>query len=152
MCGIKDSEKGADADSTEMTAEVESLPSARQASRLAEVISAAKAVLEDEGEVLSAIPATRAPQPEPQQEPLDKPHTRKQRMLTASMWILIILAAILALFVLTAPLHLGRYSGAHYWADMILAISYIALGISVIAVCVLISALNSWFRTGESQR
>ncbi len=147
MCGVKDSEKGADA--TEKTVQVESLPSAQRANRVAEVISAARAKLEDEGEVLLTIPA--APEPQ-QQPPSDKRYPRKQRILTVSMRILVVVTAILALFVFTSPLHLGRYSGVRYWAEIILGISYIALGMSVIAVCVLINARDSRIRTGKSRR
>ena len=109
--------------------------------------------MEDKGEeVLLRIPAAPGPAPEPQRKPLDRPHPHGQRVLTVSMRILAIATAILALFVFTAPLHLGRYSGGHYWADIILGISYIALGVSVVAVCVLIEVRNSWLRKGESHR
>ncbi len=145
MYGMKDSEKGIDA--TEKTEQVESSPSARQVRRLAETISAAKAKLEDEGEVALMIPAA----PEPQQPP-DRQYLRKQRVLTVSMWILAISTVILALFVFTSPLHLGRYSGVRYWADIILGISYIALGTLVIAICTLIHARSSWLRAGRSRR
>jgi len=148
MCGVKDFEKGAGG--TEKTLQVESLPSARQAGRVAEVISAARAKLEGDGEVLLTIPA--APEPQTRQHPLDRPHLRRQRMLTVSMRILVIVTAVQALFVFTSPLHLGRYSGASYWAEIILGISYIALGMSVIAVCVLISVRSSWIRLRRSRR
>ncbi|MHC4354943.1 MAG: hypothetical protein ACYTE3_12055 [Planctomycetota bacterium] len=138
MDRVKYSGKGADA--AKKTGEVESLASPRQASRLAEVISAAQAILEDEGAVSLTISAAS----EPQQQPSERQYPRKQRMLTVSMRILVIATVILALFVFTSPLHLGRYSGVRYWADIILGISYIALGMSVIAVCVLIQARNSW--------
>ena len=145
MCGVKNSEKGTG--TTETAGQVESLPSARQSGRVTEAISAAKAALEDEGKVLLTIPAARG---EP--EPVERRYPRKLRTLTALMRISIIITAILALFVVTAPFHVGRYSGERYWAEIILGISYIALGISVIAVCMLISARNSWFRTGRSRR
>ena len=139
---------GKEADAAEKTGEVESLASPRQASRIADIISAAKATLEDDAEVVLMIP----PAPEPQQQPSDKRYPRKQHVLTVSMRILVIVTVILALFVFTSPLHLGRYSGVRYWAEIILGISYIALGMSVIAVCVLISARNSWLWTGKSRR
>ena len=139
MSVVKDSEKGMDA--TEKTVGVESLPSMQQASRLAEVISAARAKLEDEGEdVLLRIPAAPGPEPQQQRQPSDRRHLSRQRTLTASMRILAITTAVLALFVFTSPLHLNRYSGVHYWADIVLGISYIALGTSVSPACVLIHA------------
>jgi len=144
MCGLKDSEKGTG--TSETAGQVESLPSDRQARRVTEAISAAKAKLEDEGKVLLTIPAAREP------EPAVRRYPRKLRTLTALMRISIIITAVLALFVVTAPFHVGRYSGERYWAEIILGISYIALGISVIAVCMLISARNSWFRTVKSRR
>ena len=144
MCGVKDSEKGTE--ETDKTGQVGSLPSARQASRVAEAISTAKAALQDEGKVLLTIPA------DPKTQPVKRRSPRKLRTLTALMRISIIITAVLALFVVTAPFHVGRYSGERYWAEIILGISYIALGISVIAVCMLISARNSWFRTVKSRR
>ena len=144
MDRVKDSGRGADA--TKKTGEAESLRSARQTSRVVEVISAAKAKLEDEHEDFSTTPTI----PEP--EPLDRQYLHKPRTLTVSMWILVIATALQALFVFTSPLHLGRYSGVRFWADIILGASYITLGISVVAICVWIVARNSLLRTGTSQR
>ncbi len=144
MHGMKDSEKGID--ETEKTGQVESLPNARQARRLTEAIAAAKAKLDDEAEDFSKTPIVREPQP------LDRRYLRRQRMLTVSMRALVIATVILALFVITSPLHLGSYSRARYWAEIILGISYIALGISVIAICALIHARDSWLRTGRPRR
>ena len=134
MHGTKDFEKGID--ETEKTGQAETLPSVRQATRLTVAIAAAKAKLDDEAEDFSKTPIIREPQP------LDRRYLRRQRMLTVLMRTLAIVTVILVLFVFTSPLHLGRYSGVHYWADIILGISYIALGTSVIAACVLIYARN----------
>ena len=144
MCGLKDSEK--DSGTTEKTGEVESLPSGLQVRRVAEAISAAKAALEDEGKVLLTIPAAREP------EPVKRRHPRKLGTLTALMMISIIITAVLALFVVTAPFHVGRYSGKRFGADIILGISYIALGISTIATCTSIVARNSLSPTRRSKK
>jgi hypothetical protein len=144
MHSIKES--GKETGVTRKTGEVESLPSARQARKVTDIISAAKAILEDEAEDFSRPPAIQEPQP------LDRQYLRKLRTLTVSMWILVIGTVLLALFVFTSPLHLGRYSRARYWADIILGISYITLGISVVATCASIVARNSLLGPGKSER
>lgn len=145
MCGLKNSEKGTG--TTETAGQVESLPSTRQARRVTEAISAAKAKLEDEGKVLLTIPAARG---EP--EPVERRYPRKLRTLTALMRISIIITAILTLFVVTAPFHAGRYSGERFWSEIILGISYIALGISIIVTCASIVARNSLSPTRRSKK
>ena len=138
MYGMKDSEEGADPG---RKIEEVGLPlHARQNRRIVEVISAARTKLENEGRGFLIMPATQ------EQEPLDRKHAHKLRTSTVLMWILVIATALLALFVFTSPLHLGRYSGVRYWADIILGISYITLGVSVVAICVWIVARYSLLR------
>jgi hypothetical protein len=79
------------------------LMSARQARRLVDAISAAKAKLDDAGEGLLASDVVP-----------------------------------------------GRYSGVHSRAEIILGVSYITLGISVVALCVWIVARNSLLRRSQS--
>ena len=130
-------DSGEETDPGKKAGEVESLRSARQARRVIDVISAAKAKLEDDGKDFSTTPKLKS---------RDRQYLHKPRTLTVSMWILVIATALLALFVFTSPLHLGRYSGVRYWADIILGISYITLGVSVVAICVWIVARYSLLR------
>ncbi|MHC4432611.1 MAG: hypothetical protein ACYTBS_12300 [Planctomycetota bacterium] len=123
---------------------VESLMSARQARRLVDAISAAKAKLDDAGEGLLASDVV------PEMKSSDRQRLHTRRTLTVPMWILIIFTALQALFVFTSPLHLGRYSGVHSRAEIILGVSYITLGISVVALCVWIVARNSLLRRSQS--
>lgn len=145
MHNVEDSGKGLDAGNK--AGEVESLRCARQTQRVVEVISAARAKLEDKDEVkrVLMIPTIQKP------KPLDQQYLRKLRTLTVSMKILVLTTVLLTCFVLTAPLHLGRYSHVRSWADIVLGISDIAVGISAIAACMLALVQNSLLRTKKPE-
>ena len=125
-------------------AEVESFMSTRQATRLVDAISAAKAKLQDEGEDFSTPLAV------PEMKSSDRQRLHTRRTLTVPMWILVIVTALQALFVFTSPLHLGRYSGVNSWAEIMLGVSYITLGVSVVALCVWIVTRYSLLQRSQS--
>lgn len=125
-------------------AEVESFMNARQARRVVDAISAAKAKLDDGGEGFLASPEVL------EMKSPDRQRLHTRRTLTIPMLTLVVVTALQALFVFTWPLHLGCYSGVHSWAEIILGISYITLGISVFALCVWIVARYSLLRRAHS--
>lgn len=116
--------------------------SAAQTKRIVDIISAARATLEDEVEYIAIIPTILEPKPSDQQ------HLRKLRVLTVSMRIMIITTVLLAFLVLTASLYLGRHSQERFWVDTALQTADITLGISAVAACVLILARNCLIRRG----
>ena len=139
---VKDSAE--DTDPSKKSAEVEPLVSAHQARRVVDAISAAKAKLDDAGEgFLASAVVSEMKSRDPQR--LDK-----RRTLTVPMWMLVIATTLQVLFVFTSPLHLGRYSGVRPWTEIILGISYITLGISVVALCLWIVARYSLLRRSQS--
>ena len=125
-------------------AEVESFMNTQQVTRVVDAISAAKAKLDDAGEGLLASAVVS------EMKSRDPQRLDKRRTLTVPMWTLVIATTLQALFVFTSPLHLGRYSSVHSWAEIVLGISYITLGISVVALCLWIVARYSLLQRSQT--
>jgi hypothetical protein len=71
-------------------------------------------------------------------KPSTQQHLRRSRALTVSMWIMILSTILVGFLLCVGSIYWSRYRQASYWADIILGITYIVLGVLTIASCVLI--------------